>query len=64
MMSNDPDRVIEALESKCKVWKARRRVVIHCLDQGYAVNEIAARTGFSLGYIHSVQERLANSLTV
>ena len=57
-------RVIEALESGCRDWKVRRRVVLKYLDRGYGVPEIVARTGFYPRVIHSVQERLTGPVPV
>ena len=62
MASNNLNPLLEARESRDREWKARHGAVIHYLDRGYKIGEIAARTGLSPRNIRSVRERLAGAI--
>ena len=63
MAANNPNRLVQAKESRDKEWLGRHRTVIHYLDRGYEVGEIAARTGISPRNIRSVRERLTDTVS-
>ncbi|MDA0263516.1 MAG: hypothetical protein O3A93_05160 [Chloroflexi bacterium] len=63
VVSNNPNRLIDAQASRDRQWKDRNKLVVHYLDRGFDIREIAERTGITPRNIRSVRERLSEYAT-